>query len=47
MDRDKENCNTNALSIHYGQLSQSVNIDTQSTVPNKPLKKEKGPNIYI
>ena len=52
MDRDKENHVPNALPIQYGQLTQSVNIDSQPTVPasynNNPMLRSTRPqNIYI
>lgn len=57
MDRDKENHIPNAYPIHYGHLTQSVNIDSQITVPashthpmlrstNMMLHSTK-PNIYV
>lgn len=51
MDRDKENHVPNALPIQYGQLTRSVNIDTQPTVPtshnNPMLMSTKPQNVYI
>jgi hypothetical protein len=51
MDRDKENHVPNALPIQYGQLTRSVNIDSQPTVPafhnNPMLLSTKPQNIYI
>lgn len=57
MDRDKENHVPNAQPIQYGHLTQSVNIDSQATVPsshNNPMLRSTNlmlhstkPNIYI
>ena len=42
MDRDKENQMPNAHPINYGQLSQSVNVESQVTVPFSLLQKHEG-----
>lgn len=45
LDRDKENHMPNAYNtINYGQLSQSVNIDSQVTVPFSHIPKQETKN---